>query len=179
MFKEKIQSILKNICGALVLPVLMYVVMMIFCFQNGKMYYGSVAMWRSLISTIAASATCAYGIGIQFKSGRLDFSAGSVMLLSAIIAGDPHKIALCFHYQDKDHLRKKQSRQEPQSTDSSQAQCGVGLVHKFRRHLCASGAFHKANQHIIQHYNGTVSKIWNHKTFEMLPYILAGTHLAK
>lgn len=53
MFKEKIQSILKNICGALVLPVLMYVVMMIFCFQNGKMYYGSVAMWRSLISTIA------------------------------------------------------------------------------------------------------------------------------
>ena len=69
MFKEKIQSILKNICGALVLPVLMYVVMMIFCFQNGKMYYGSVAMWRSLISTIAASATCAYGIGIQFKSG--------------------------------------------------------------------------------------------------------------
>ena len=88
MFKEKIQSILKNICGALVLPVLMYVVMMIFCFQNGKMYYGSVAMWRSLISTIAASATCAYGIGIQFKSGRLDFSAGSVMLLSAIIAGN-------------------------------------------------------------------------------------------
>ena len=45
-------------------------------------------MWRSLISTIAASATCAYGIGIQFKSGRLDFSAGSVMLLSAIIAGN-------------------------------------------------------------------------------------------
>ena len=27
--------------------------------------------------------------------------------------------------------------------------------------------------------DGAVSKIWNHKTFEMLPYILAGTHLAK
>lgn len=78
----------KNIIGALILPVLMFVVMMIFCFSNGKMYFGSLVMWRSLVGTIAASATCAFGIGLQFKSGRLDFSAGAVMLLSAIIAGN-------------------------------------------------------------------------------------------
>lgn len=77
-----------NTIGALALPVIMYLAMMIFCYSNDKMYYGTMVMWRSLIGTIAASATCAYGIGLQFKSGRLDFSAGAVMLLSAIVAGN-------------------------------------------------------------------------------------------
>ena len=63
---------------------------LLFC--NNKMYFGSLVMWRSLVGTIAASATCAYGIGLQFKSGRLDFSAGAVMLLSAIVAGNVAQI---------------------------------------------------------------------------------------
>lgn len=88
MRKDLLKRGFTNVIGALALPVIMYVAMMILCFANGKMYYGAPMMWRSLVGTIAASATCAYGIGLQFKSGRLDFSAGAVMLLSAIVAGN-------------------------------------------------------------------------------------------
>lgn len=85
---HRIKRFCLNVAGALFLPVIMYLAMLIFCHANGKMYYGTPVMWRSLVGTIAASATCAYGIGLQFKSGRLDFSAGAVMLLSAIVAGN-------------------------------------------------------------------------------------------
>lgn len=88
MRKDLLRRGFINVIGALALPVIMYVAMMIFCYTNDKMYYGTMTMWRSLIGTIAASATCSYGIGLQFKSGRLDFSAGAVMLLSAIVAGN-------------------------------------------------------------------------------------------
>lgn len=92
MKANRLKHACKNVVGALALPVIMYVAMMIFCFANNKMYFGSLVMWRSLVGTIAASATCAYGIGLQFKSGRLDFSAGAVMLLSAIVAGNVAQI---------------------------------------------------------------------------------------
>lgn len=88
MRKDLVKRGFANMIGALILPVVMYVAMMILCYSNDKMYFGTMVMWRSLISTIAASATCAYGIGLQFKSGRLDFSAGAVMLLGAIVAGN-------------------------------------------------------------------------------------------
>lgn len=88
MRKDLLKRGFINVIGALALPVIMFFAMMILCYSNGKMYYGTLVMWRSLIGTIAASATCAYGIGLQFKSGRLDFSAGAVMLLSAIVAGN-------------------------------------------------------------------------------------------
>lgn len=88
MGKEQIKKGVQNCVGALALPVLMYVIMAVLCYANGKMYFGTAMMWRSLVGTVAASVTCAYGIGLQFKSGRLDFSAGAVMLLSAILAGN-------------------------------------------------------------------------------------------
>lgn len=88
MRKGLLKRGLINVIGALALPFIMFFAMMFLCYSNGKMYYGTLVMWRSLIGTIAASATCAYGIGLQFKSGRLDFSAGAVMLLSAIVAGN-------------------------------------------------------------------------------------------
>lgn len=88
MSRDLLKRGTKNVVGALALPVIMYLIMAVLCYSNGKMYFGTPVMWRSLIGTIAASATCAYGIGLQFKSGRLDFSAGAVMLLSAIISGN-------------------------------------------------------------------------------------------
>ncbi len=84
----KQKSILSRIVGTLALPVLMYVIMMILCFSNGKMYFGTLQMWQTLIVNIALSVTCAMGIGLQFKCGRFDFSGGAIMLLSAIIAGN-------------------------------------------------------------------------------------------
>ncbi|MCC8045911.1 MAG: hypothetical protein LIP12_10490 [Clostridiales bacterium] len=95
----------KRIIYTLMLPVIMYLVMMIFCYSNGKMYYGTVAMWRTLIVDIAISATCAFGIGLQWQAGRFDFSGGAIMLLSVIIAGNTAKnngnsillfVVLCF-----------------------------------------------------------------------------------
>ena len=84
-------DIIKRIAGTLMLPVIMYIFMMIFCYANGKMYFGTWLMWRSLIANIAISVSCAMGIGLQFKSGRFDFSGGAIMLLSAIIAGNVSK----------------------------------------------------------------------------------------
>ena len=82
------KTIAKRTAGTLILPVAMYLVMMALCYSNGKMYFGTWTMWRSLIADIALSATCAMGIGLQFKSGRFDFSGGAIMLLAAIVAGN-------------------------------------------------------------------------------------------
>lgn len=81
-------NILKRIGGTLMLPVLVFVVMMILCYSNGKMYFGTWMMWKTLIVDIAVSVTCALGIGLQFKNGRFDFSGGAIMLVAGILAGN-------------------------------------------------------------------------------------------
>ena len=85
---KKKMGVPKRIAGTLVLPVLMFLVMAVFCNANGVTYFGTVAMWRTLVVNIAVSCTCALGIGLQFNNGRFDFSGGAIMLLSAIIAGN-------------------------------------------------------------------------------------------
>jgi len=86
--KKNLVSALKRIGGTLMLPVIMNLAMMWLCYANGKMYFGTDKMWRTLIVDIAVSISCAMGIGLQFKNGRFDFSGGAIMLLSAIIAGN-------------------------------------------------------------------------------------------
>lgn len=89
----KKNSITKRIAGSLMIPVIMFVAMYILCNAKGVTYYGTWMMWKSLIADIAVAATCAFGIGLQFKSGRFDFSGGAIMLVSAIIAGNAAKNA--------------------------------------------------------------------------------------
>lgn len=84
----KRKSALSRIIGTLALPVVMYLIMMALCYSNGKMYFGTWNMWKTLIVDIALSVTCAMGIGLQFKCGRFDFSGGAIMLLTAIVAGN-------------------------------------------------------------------------------------------
>ena len=48
-------NILKRIGGTLMLPVIVFVVMMILCYSNGKMYFGTWMMWKTLIVDIAVS----------------------------------------------------------------------------------------------------------------------------
>lgn len=84
----KRKSVASRIIGTLALPVVMYLVMMALCYANGKMYFGTWNMWKTLIVDIALSVTCAMGIGLQFKCGRFDFSGGAIMLLTSIIAGN-------------------------------------------------------------------------------------------
>lgn len=81
-------KIVKRILGALMLPAAMYLIMMIACYANGKTFFGTWVMWRTLIPDIAVAVTCAMGIGLQFKNGRFDFSGGAMMLLATIIAGN-------------------------------------------------------------------------------------------
>lgn len=78
----------KRVIGTLWLPVLMYTIMIIISYSNGKMYYGTWNMWRPLMTNIAIATTMALGIGLQFNNGRFDFSGGAVMLLAAIISGN-------------------------------------------------------------------------------------------
>ena len=84
---SKAMNILKRVAGTLMLPVIMFVIMKILCDANGKTYFGTWKMWKTLIPSVAVSISCAMGIGLQFKNGRFDFSGGSIMLVSAIIAG--------------------------------------------------------------------------------------------
>lgn len=80
-----------KIAGSLVLPVIMFIIMILLCLARGITYFGTVSMWKTISVDIAVSVTCAYGIGLQFKNGRFDFSGGAIMLLSAIIAGNVAK----------------------------------------------------------------------------------------
>ena len=91
--KKAPMSILKKLVGTFILPVLMYLVMYWLCRANGKDYFGTWTMWRSLIADIGLSVACAMGIGLQFRCGRFDFSGGSIMLLTAIVAGNLAKNA--------------------------------------------------------------------------------------
>jgi len=88
---KKALEILKRVAGTLMLPVIMFVIMKIMCDANGYNFFGTMKMWQALIPSIAVSVACAMGIGLQFKNGRFDFSGGSIMLLSAIIAGNVAK----------------------------------------------------------------------------------------
>lgn len=81
-------NVWKRIFGTLVLPVAMYIAMASLCYANGKTYFGSLSMWKTLVVDLAVSVTCAMGIGLQFKCGRFDFSGGAIMLVSVIIAGN-------------------------------------------------------------------------------------------
>ena len=85
---DKFKNIFKRIAGTLMLPVIMYIAMYILCFSNGKTYFGTLDMWKTLIIDIGVSVTCAMGIGLQFKSGRFDFSGGGIMLITGIISGN-------------------------------------------------------------------------------------------
>lgn len=73
MAGKKVTEIVKKIAGTIMLPLVMYLIVMAACFSQGKMYFGTWAMWKTLLVDIAVSATCAMGIGLQFKCGRFDF----------------------------------------------------------------------------------------------------------
>lgn len=81
-------NIIKRIAGTIGLPLIIFLVMLALCLANGVTYFGTWLMWKTLIVDIAVSVTCAFGIGLQFKNGRFDFSGGAIMLIAAIISGN-------------------------------------------------------------------------------------------
>ncbi len=85
--KDKLISILKRVLGTVALPLVMYFIVMILCYSNGKNRVFD-RMWIPILPNIAVSIACAMGIGLQFKNGRFDFSGGAIMLLASILAGN-------------------------------------------------------------------------------------------
>ena len=83
---ERFLNIIKRIAGTIALPVIVYIIMYLLTHAYGKDYFGTLPMWQTLALKIGVSVTCAMGIGLQFKSGRFDFSGGAIMLLSGIIS---------------------------------------------------------------------------------------------
>ncbi len=81
----------KKLLGTLALPLIMFLIMLVFCWCNGKTYYGTWRMWQTLLVDVALAVSCAMGIGLQFKCGRFDFSGGAIMLVAAIVAGNVAK----------------------------------------------------------------------------------------
>ncbi len=84
---NKLVDLLKRTAVSIALPLLMFLIMLWATRAKGISYYGTWPMWRALIVEAAAMITTAFGIGIQFKSGRFDFSGGGIMLVASIIAG--------------------------------------------------------------------------------------------
>lgn len=84
---KQIMTLIKNVIVTIALPGIMFLIMLWISRLNGITYFGKWPMWRSLIVSCAGMITTAYAIGIQFKSGRFDFSGGGIMLLAAIYAG--------------------------------------------------------------------------------------------
>jgi ribose transport system permease protein len=78
----------KRILGTLALPLSVYLIMYGLSHAGGKTYFGTWMMWQTLIVDISVAVTMALGIGLQFKSGRFDFSGGGIMLVTGIVAAN-------------------------------------------------------------------------------------------
>lgn len=81
----QIKKILKKALITIALPAGMFLLMLIVTRACGKDYYGSVGMWRTILTKMIYTIPMSCGIAMQLTNGRMDFSGGSTMILSAII----------------------------------------------------------------------------------------------
>ncbi len=89
MKNNKALNILKRIFLTILFPLLVFVVMFILSKAMGSTSFNSSwHMWRSILVGTSSTAIAALAIWLQVKNGRFDFSGGSVMVLSAIVAGN-------------------------------------------------------------------------------------------
>lgn len=87
-------KIIKKGFLTILFPALMFFVMLAItassekCYVNGKLIFLQVDMVRQVFMNACMTICVALAIWMQLKNGRFDFSAGSNMILSAIIAGN-------------------------------------------------------------------------------------------
>ena len=81
----KAQRIVKSALITLALPAGMFFLMMIITRLFGVTYYGNRGMWRTIFTKLMYTMPMAYGISMQLRNGRMDFSGGATMVLSAIV----------------------------------------------------------------------------------------------
>lgn len=80
-----VKKILKNTLITVALPAGMFVLMLCITRACGVTYYGSVNMWRTILNNLVYTIPMSCGIAMQLSNGRMDFSGGSTMVLSAIM----------------------------------------------------------------------------------------------
>ena len=93
--QKKVFSFFKRFFLSILFPLAIYLVMYFIARLNGSTIFGlNFDMWRSVLVSTATTSVAALAIWTQIKNGRFDFSGGSVMVLTAILAGN-----LSIHYQ--------------------------------------------------------------------------------
>ena len=89
MQKNKLLNFVKRFFLTILFPLAIFVIMFIITRSKGVMYYGFTSdMWRTVMIDTSMMAVAALAIWTQIKNGRFDFSGGSVMVLTAILAGN-------------------------------------------------------------------------------------------
>ena len=82
----------------------MFCLMMIITRLCGVTYYGGSGMWRTIFTKLMYTMPMAYGISMQLRNGRMDFSGGATMVLAAIVgsyvaqhvfSGNPIMMLVC------------------------------------------------------------------------------------
>lgn len=87
-------KIIKKGLLTLLFPALMFLVMLAItassekCYVNGQFIFLQADMVRQVFINACMTVCVALAIWLQLKNGRFDFSAGSNMILSAIVAGN-------------------------------------------------------------------------------------------
>lgn len=80
------KRIFKNILGTVALPIGMFIIFFILTRSLGINIYGNRDSFISIMQNTIYSVFVAYGVSLTFKSGMMDFSIGSVVMLASIFA---------------------------------------------------------------------------------------------
>lgn len=84
---KKVLMLGRNILVTLGVPALVYGLMWLLCFAFGASGYGVGNDWRNILLNTTYTGLIALAVSYNLTSGRFDFSVGSVLILSTIIAG--------------------------------------------------------------------------------------------
>ena len=76
---------IKNIAGALAIPIIVAVLLQGICMANGKVMLANRVSFNNFMVYVAIVMTTTIALSINLNSGRFDFSLGSMALLSAVL----------------------------------------------------------------------------------------------
>ena len=95
MMKTKtITDLIKRFFFTILFPMAIFLVMLAITRAKGVTFFGfNLNMWKTILVNTASTGVAALAIWTQVKNGRFDFSGGSTMVLTAILAGN-----ICIQY---------------------------------------------------------------------------------
>ena len=85
--KSKNRLCIKNLAGALAIPVLVAILLQGICMAKGKTMIMNMTSFDNFVVYIAIVMITTIALSINLNSGRFDFSLGSMALLSSVIGG--------------------------------------------------------------------------------------------